>query len=39
MTLYYAELAVWIGAVFLAGCPLGALARMLRDKWRPPAGD
>lgn len=31
---YYAELALWIAALFLAGCPVGALARKLWDGWR-----
>lgn len=26
---YYAELALWNAAFFLAGCPLGAVARRL----------
>lgn len=26
MTHYYAELALWIVAMYFAGCPLGALA-------------
>ena len=29
---YYVELALWMAALFLAGCPIGALARWLRDR-------
>ncbi|MEI8179886.1 hypothetical protein [Aestuariivirga sp.] len=28
---YYAELALWMAVLFLIGCPMGALARRLRD--------
>lgn len=37
---YYAELALWMAVVFLVGCPLGAFARWLSDRWRrgPRAG-
>jgi len=35
---YYAELALWIAAFFLAGCPLGALARRIAGKRAPPTG-
>lgn len=29
---YYGELALWLGLMFLAGCPLGALARALHAR-------
>ena len=29
MTHYYVELALWMMAFYLAGCPLGVLARRL----------
>lgn len=31
---YYVELALWMAALFLIGCPLGALARRLLDARR-----
>lgn len=34
MTHYYAELALWMTGFYLAGCPLGVLARRLRDRRR-----
>ena len=36
---YYVELGLWMAGLFLAGCPLGALARRLIDVCRrPPSG-
>lgn len=32
MIQYHLELALWLAVLFLAGCPLGALARRLRDR-------
>lgn len=31
---YYAELVLWMSALFLLGCPLGAVARHLTLRWR-----
>jgi hypothetical protein len=35
----FAELALWLAAFYLAGCPVGALARGLWNRRRKPVID
>ena len=36
---YFVELALWMAGFYVAGCPLGALARGLWDRLRNPVSE